>query len=200
MFRRIIANCFGSVRFLALCCIGLLLSACSIGAAKPNVAFPRPLAPLLESAPRQLSQQLAVSFRGNNHTLLAATLIEPQQIKTSLLTPQGVSLVDIMYDGQQIDAQQYLPTGKSIPPTALVADFQLVYWPLTTLQQSLPEQWNLREFSRNGRLIRQLWLGDNLHTEVSYQFTDDQTTADKWSAEIHLQQMRLGYSLGIKNL
>ncbi|WP_193163640.1 DUF3261 domain-containing protein [Microbulbifer hainanensis] len=158
----------------------------------------RPLAPLLEGDSRQLMQHIVVQYHGTQRDLIGASLLGAQQLRVSLLTPEGLSLLDIAYDGSSVSAQQHLGResgrARQIPPRALLADFQLVYWPLRVLEQSLPQGWQLTEHRADGRRVRQLFYDGTLYTVVHY------STDDIWSADVQLDQKVLGYGLSIKNL
>lgn len=187
MCGRLIALCRGTVLLLAL-------AGCSTQAPAPVQPQLRPLAPLLQGESRQLTQHIAVQYRGATRDLIGASLLGPEQMRVSLLTPEGVSLLDIHYDGREVSAQQHLDKSRQIPPRALLADMQLVYWPLRELQQSLPDRWELRESHTPGARRRQLFFDGTLYTEVRY------SADDIWRAEVQLDQKVLGYGLSIKNL
>ncbi|WP_250460479.1 DUF3261 domain-containing protein [Microbulbifer litoralis] len=170
----------------------LLLTACSGQPTAPPQQ--RPLAPLLDGESRQLNQHIAVRYRGERRDLIGASLLGPQQLRVSLLTPEGVSLLDIHYDGRAISTQQHLGHSRQIPPRALLADLQLVYWPLAVLRQSLPARWQLRETRSGGERVRRLLLDGGLYTEVRY------SADDIWRADVTLEQKVLGYGLSIRNL
>lgn len=172
----------------------LALGGCALFARPPAQPPLRPLAPLVAGDSRQLLQHITVTYGGEQKDLLGASLLGEALVKVSLLTPQGVSLLDIHYDGREVTAQQYLGGGRQIPPRALLADMQLVYWPLALLRASLPEPWKLREDSTAEGRKRALFYAGELHTEVSY---DD---ADIWRAQVQLEQKSLGYTLRIENL
>lgn len=176
--------------------IALLLLLGLVGCAAHKTAPPlRPLAPLLPDQSRQLTQHIAVQYRGEQRDLIGASLIGPRQLRVSLLTPEGLSLMDIRYDGREVSAQQQLGGKRGqIPPRALLADLQLIYWPLSVLRQSLPQRWQLRESHSGGARQRQLYLDGRLYTEVTY--SED----DIWQAQVQLEQKVFGYQLSITNL
>jgi hypothetical protein len=180
---------------LAAVFVAMALSGgCGLHPHKPAQAPIRPLAPLLAGEERQLSQHIQLQYRGERKDLLAATLLTPQLLKVSLVSPQGVSLLDIQYDGRELSAQQYLPGAEALPAGALLADLQLVYWPLELLRESLPRDWELREVMESGQSRRLLYYRGQLHTQVDY------GSGEHWIAEVRLLQKPLNYSLTIKNL
>ncbi|MEW5248591.1 DUF3261 domain-containing protein [Microbulbifer discodermiae] len=173
--------------------ITLAVAACSSQQQLVVQKQPRPLIPLMLGASRQLNQQVTVQYRDELWDLIGVSLIGSEEFRVSLLTVQGFSLMDIEYDGHKVQAQQYIDAGSQIPPQALLADMQLIYWPLEALQQSLPEPWRIQEKSSGGSRLRELLLDDNLYTEVRY------STDDIWQAEVYLEQKLIGYTLKIKN-
>lgn len=181
-------------RKLIVIALLLTLGSCALFSRPPAQPPLRPLAPLPAGDSRQLVQHIAVTWRGEQSDLMGASLLGPELVKVSLLTPQGVSLLDIHYDGREVKAQQYLGGGRQIPPRALLADMQLVYWPLDLLQASLPAPWTLREERTAEGRRRELFYAGELYTEVSY------SGPDLWRAQVQLQQKSLGYGLRIKNL
>lgn len=180
---------------LIILCLGFILAGCgAVQLQKPLQPQARPLAPLLPGDSRQLTQHIGVQFRGERRDLIGATLLGPEQMQVSLLSPEGVSLLDIHYDGREVVAQQYLGKSRQIPPRALLADMQLVYWPLDSLRQSLPPVWELREVREAGERQRRLYYQGKLYAEVRY------SADDIWRARVQLDQKVLGYGLSIKNL
>lgn len=177
---------------IAIAVAALLLTACGLQqSAQPPL---RPLAPLPAGEERELLQHLQVEFRGERRDLMAALQLLPRKLQLSLVSPQGISLMDIQYDGRQLTAERYLPGIRALPAEALLADLQLVYWPLELLRGALPPGWSLEERREGGELQRRLYHRGRLHTRVDY------SGDDPWTAQVQLVQESLDYSLAIRNL
>ncbi|WP_444891664.1 DUF3261 domain-containing protein [Microbulbifer sp. DLAB2-AA] len=151
------------------------------------------LAPLLAEQPRQMNQHLRIVYQNNVYEVIAATLLSSENMRVSLLSPEGMSLLDIAYDGNEISTHHYMRRAASLPPEKLLADIQFVYWPVTQLQKQLPVGWKLQESVVEGNYIRQLFHNGEISTEARY------STNDIWEAQVELEHKRLGYRLSIRN-
>lgn len=180
-------------RLIALAAL-LALASCSSPGAGDFPAVVRPLAPLPHGENRTFTHHIVAHVGQGEHHVIGASRLGPDLLKVSLLSPEGLSLVDIAYDGREVTAQRQFNMSPRLPPRALVADLQLIYWPLPLLRSSLPSRWELREARVGNTLQRSLFLDGTLYTEVTY------STVDIWNARVSLEQKVLGYRLSIENL
>jgi Protein of unknown function (DUF3261) len=105
------------------------------------------------------------------------------------LSSTGVRLFTVRYDGTEVHAGKGLPLPEQLTPERLLADLQLVFWPLASLQKPLQEAgWQVSEPAPGTRRLRH---GDRLIAETHY---GDQ---DAWTGRSWLVNLEYGYSLQI---
>ncbi|MFS1523226.1 DUF3261 domain-containing protein [Microbulbifer sp. 2304DJ12-6] len=153
-----------------------------------------PLVPLLVDHKRQLSQHIKIDYLGEHYDIIAASLLSPTEVRISILSLEGINLLDVSYDGHNVNVQYYLEKSIQIPPEVLLTNIQLVYWPIDKLRRQLPSNWTLNELSADNTYQRQLIIDGKVNSEVHY------STADIWSASVQLEHMVFGYKLSIRNL
>lgn len=134
----------------------LLLTACASqpGAGAPdNRALLTPTVSLVLPAPLRdqplyRQQLLSARTRGGEHQLLTVLEADGRQLTLVGLTPSGIRLFRLSYDGEAIRSEQLssLLGGTALPPVAQVlADVMLGYWPLSAWQPRLPRGWRLED-------------------------------------------------------
>ena len=114
--------------------------------------------------PRQIMQQIQAQWSGRSATFLCALELDSRHIAMAGLSPDGMSLFNLDYDGQQLrlDKSPLLPDN--LQPQLFISDLQLIYWPLSELEPKLPAGWHFETRSNN----RSLYHGDEKQTEVQY--------------------------------
>jgi hypothetical protein len=123
-------------------------------AAHPQPGFP--LAPPLGPA-RRIVQQLSADWPGSSKTLLCVLELDSRRIAMAGLTQDGMSLFNLSYDGKTLAADKNPLAPETLVPELIVADLQLVYWPLESVRQQLPNGLKLeagpgfRRLSENGK-------------------------------------------------
>ncbi|WP_444918700.1 DUF3261 domain-containing protein [Microbulbifer sp. JMSA003] len=152
-----------------------------------------PLAPLLSEGPRQLNQHLRIVYQGDEYELMAATFHTMESLKISLLSPEGISLLDVTYDGNEVSTHYHMSRAERVPPEKLLADIQFVYWPIAQLREVLPVGWNLDEAIVEGIYTRKLSHNGEVNSVARY------SSKDIWKAQIELEHKLLGYRLSIRN-
>jgi hypothetical protein len=154
-----------------------LLSACASAPAPENRAYLTPgtsllLPPPEREQPLYRQQLLSAHSKGGEHQLL--TVLEADGHKLTLvgLTPSGIRLFRVSYEGEVIRTEQLsnLLGGAALPPVAQVlADVMLSYWPIATWQARLPEGWHLADEG----MVRRLTAPDGkLVSEIHYRQVD----------------------------
>jgi hypothetical protein len=107
------------------------------------------------------------------------------------LSAMGVRIFTIKYDGQSTSVENTLPIPPQLTPERLLADFQLVYWPLGALRPPLEAAgWKVTEPAPGTRRLRR---DDRLLVEVHY------ANADPWAGRSWLVNIEHGYTLNIES-
>ena len=98
-------------------------------------------------------------------------------------------LFTIRYDGNTVQSETAPAMSGPLMPERLLADLQLVFWPLASLAKPMAEAgWQLSEPSPG---IRRLRRGEQLIAEAHY------GGDDPWSGRSWLVNFEYGYSLQI---
>jgi hypothetical protein len=150
-----------------------------------------PMAPPVGPS-RRVVQQITVLWQDRKETFLCVLELDEQRIAVAGLTNEGVSLFNLTYDGKTtlMDKSALLPN--SLAPEVIITDLQLVYWPVTVIQQSLSaSSWRLEADIDQRRLYYQ----DNKMVEVHYLSPDP-----VWAKSVELINYRDKYHLQIKTI
>lgn len=100
----------------------------------------------------------------SGQTLLAAWSVSPARLDFAGLTPTGQTLLTLSYDGQQLTETTSPLLPKEVSGRDILAQLQLAYWPLNSIQQALSgSPWSLRQVNP-GR--RELWLNGQLALDL----------------------------------
>ncbi|GAB3092123.1 hypothetical protein GCM10027217_02660 [Pseudomaricurvus hydrocarbonicus] len=100
----------------------------------------------------------------SGQTLLAAWSVSPARLDFAGLTPTGQTLLTLSYDGQQLTGTTSPLLPKEVSGRDILAQLQLAYWPLHSIQQALSgSPWSLRQVNP-GR--RELWLNGQLTLDL----------------------------------
>lgn len=157
---------FGSLRQMMKSLLPLLLivaglSGCASRPEPENRAFLAPGTSLLLPAPtlaRPLYRQqlLSASSKEGQHQLLTVLEADGHRLTLVGLTPSGIRLFKVSYDGEKISGERLssLLGGTALPPVSQVlADVMLSYWPLAAWQPRLPAGWRLEDEGMVRRLL-----------------------------------------------
>ena len=173
----------------------LLVSVALAGCAAPRVASPvaalpaRPLAPPVAAGERAVSQVVRGAVGAREMMFNCVVSVRDGVMSVVGLNPLGVRLFTIRYDGAQVSVDKSFAVPDALTPDRLLADLQLVYWPLKPLQETLrPAGYELTEPTAGTRSLRR---GDRLVAEAHY------ATTDAWSGRAWLVNLEHGYSLQI---
>lgn len=117
---------------------------------------------------RRLMQQIQAEWPGHSETLLCVLELDSRHIAMAGLSPDGISLFNLDYDGQQLrlDKSPLLPDN--LQPQAFISDLQLIYWPLSELEPKLPAGWHFETRTSS----RSLYHGNQKQAEVQYLSTE----------------------------
>jgi hypothetical protein len=168
-----------------------VLTAC---AGAPRRLPERALAPPAAVPAREFQQAIVADYHGRRWQLIVAGRITAAAVELAALTPEGVSLFTLRYDGADLAVQRQLPArdgaAPQLPPAQVIADLQLVYWPAAALNRAGAPHW--RVDAAPGRRVLSL---DGAPVE-RVSFDGD----DPWRTPVHLEHLRYGYRLTITTL
>jgi len=170
----------------------MLLSSCASLHPPSEAANARPLlAPATLKGDREATQIVHGAFGARELTMHCVLTVHGDILTVVGLTALGVRAFTLHYDGKEIQVDHDLPVPPQLTPERLLADIQLVYWPLSALQPVLQKAgWQLTEpFSGTRRLRR----GATLIAEIHY------AAADPWNARSWLVNLQHSYTLGIES-
>jgi hypothetical protein len=154
-----------------------------------------PLAPPIAPA-RRVVQQITAHWTNNKPaTLLCVLELDKQHIAIAGLSNEGLSLFNLSYDGKKLTVDKSPLLPDSVTPEYIIADLQLVYWPVAELQKILPSPWRLVETRLIASLQRDLFYQDQKITTVHYSALDNQ-----WAKSVELINHRYHYQLNIKTI
>lgn len=166
----------------------LALSGCSaMPRAAPSPA--RPLAAPAAAGEHAARQVVRGAIGAREMTLSCVVSVKDGAMSVIGLNAMGVRLFTMTYDGRRTHVEKAGGIPEAITPERLLADLQLVYWPLSALQDSLrPAGYELAESAPGTRRLRR---GDRLLAEVHY------AGDDAWAGRAWLVNLEFGYSLQI---
>jgi hypothetical protein len=156
---------------------------------------PMPLFPLAppQGQARRIVQQLTALWPGREETLLCVLELDSRQIAMAGLTLDGLSLFDLSYDGKTLHADKNPLVPKTLVPELIIADLQLVYWPLDSLQKMLPKDLKLEA----GPGFRRLFGHGQPLVEVRYLSQEDLKQESAWPKAVELTNLKYHYRLTI---
>ena len=170
-----------------------VLSSCAV-LTKPDLLKQPVLMPMAPPVgpSRRVVQQITAQWPDRKETMLCVLELDKQRIAIAGLTNDGLSLFNLTYDGKTIVADKSPLLPDSVAPEFIIADFQLVYWPIAVLQESLQgSAWRLEVDTNHRRLYYQ----GNKAIEVNYLVPDA-----VWAKSAELINHRYNYRLQIKTI
>lgn len=177
-------------RFVAAWLAAALLSACA--SAPPAADGARSYLPILPpaslNAQHSAEQVLNAAYGEREATLHCILDVNAEHLRVIGLTALGQRVFTLEQDaaGVRVERSPFAPS--ELQPQDILADIQLAYWPLATLQAVLPPQTRLTE-PRAG--LRRLSRDSRLVAEVHY------AADDPWNGRLWLVNLERGYSLDI---
>lgn len=96
------------------------------------------LAPTLLNQHLQVTQSVKLESSGKKGTtVLAAWAVTPNEINLAGLSPAGQTLFLLRYDGHNLEENySSVLTPDAIPGKDILAQLQLTYWPINTIEKS----------------------------------------------------------------
>jgi len=167
------------------------------GCAAPPVGTPandspRPLlAPAALGSDRAVNQLVRGAFGAREMTLNCVVTVKDGTMSVVGLSAMGVRVFTIRYDGLTTSVDNSLPIPAQLTPERLLADLQLVYWPMAALESAWqPAGWEVSDSAPGTRRLRR---DSRLVAEVHY------TSADPWQGRSWLVNFEHGYTLNIES-
>lgn len=185
------------MRRLAVLGLVSLLTACAATPRSPAPASRPLVAPAALGQDREVSQVVRAAVGAREVTLNCVVTVREGTMTVVGLNAVGVRLFTVRYDGQAVQADKSPGVPSEVRPEQLLADLQLVYWPLPALQSRLQaEGWQLSEPSPG---IRRLRRGGQLVAEVHYGADPAKGAGAEqaWTGRIWLVNFQYDYALQI---
>jgi hypothetical protein len=158
----------------------------------------RPLAAPEAAGEHAVSQVVRGAFGAREMTLSCVVTVKDGVMSVVGLNALGVRLFTIRYDGRLVSADKGIGVPEGLTPERLLADLQLVFWPLQPLQQTL--QAAGYELKESVPATRRLRRGERLVAEVHYaQGAAADLAHAAWSGRAWLVSLEYGYSLHIES-
>jgi hypothetical protein len=149
----------------------------------------RPLVAPSAAGERAVTQVVRGAVGEREMTINCVVTVKGNAMSVIGLNAMGIRLFTIRYDGEQVQVEKAFPVPGQITPERLLADLQLVFWPLASLEQPLRTVGF--EVSEPVPGTRRLRRGGRLVAEVH------SATNDPWSGKSWLVNLEHGYSLQI---
>jgi hypothetical protein len=167
----------------------LALGACAT-APHPRSASPRPLvSPAALGGERVVSQVVRAAYGAREMTFNCAITVKDGSMTVVGLNSLGLRLFTIRYDGRAVQSETAPAMQGPFMPERLLADLQLVFWPLASLEAPMSAAgWQVSEPASGTRRLRH---GDQLIAEAHY------SSEDAWTGRSWLVNFEHGYSLQI---
>ena len=136
-----------------------------------------------------MNQVVRAAFGAREVTFNCVVTVKDGAMTVVGMNSVGLRLFTIRYDGKTVQAESAPAMQAPIVPERLLADLQLVFWPLASLAEPLHMAgWQLSEPVPG---LRRLRRGDQLVAEAHY------SSEDPWSSRSWLVNFEYGYSLQI---
>ncbi|HEY6123990.1 MAG TPA: DUF3261 domain-containing protein [Steroidobacteraceae bacterium] len=167
------------------------LTLCACASVPPQAeTAQRPLvAPASLGSDRVVSQVVRGAFGAREITIHCVVTVKDGRMTLVGLNSLGLRLFTVSYDGKAVTSETASAMSGPLMPERLLADLQLVFWPLTSLEKPMASAgWSLSEPAAG---IRRLRRGDQLVAEAHY------GSQDPWSGRSWLVNFEFGYSLQI---
>jgi hypothetical protein len=176
-------------KFVGLAVLGFCLASCVTAPVSQTTAL-RPLAsPASLGSERVVNQVVRAAFGSREMTFNCVVTVKGGAMTLVGLSAVGVRLFTVRYDGNAVHSEISPGIPEHFEPERLLADLQLVYWPLASLQVAMHDAgWQLSEPAPGTRRLRR---GEKLIAEAHY------GSEDPWSGHSWLVNFEYGYSLQI---
>ena len=170
----------------------LMIVGCASQPVQTSAGDSRPLvAPSSLGTNRAVSQIVRGAFGPRDMTMNCVVTVKDGTMTVVGLSAMGLRVFTIRYDGTTTTVDNTLPVPPQLTPERLLADLQLVHWPLQTLAAPMRAAgWELTEPAPGTRRLRR---DDRVIVEVHY------ATSDPWQGRTWLVNLEHGYTLSIES-
>ncbi len=176
-------------RLLSALVVGLIAGAALGGCQSWWTPEARPLAAPLERH-RYLEHRLRIDWGERTQNLHAVLRTLPGETRVVALTETGVPVFQLRQTATDLEISRSPLLPRRVPMRLILADIQLLFWPVASLRAGLPSPWRV-EREEQGRA---LYNGERLEARVRYQ------DRDGWSGPATLDNIHHGYRLTITPL
>jgi hypothetical protein len=171
----------------AVACV--LIGGCASQPRSPDGASRPLVAPATLGAEQTVSQVVRGAFGPRDMTMNCVVTVKDGAMTVVGLSAMGLRVFTIRYDGKTTSVENTLPVPPQLTPERLLADLQLVHWPLAVLEPQLAAAgWQLSEPAPGTRRLRR---GGRVIAEVHY------ASEDPWQGRSWLVNLEHGYTLSI---
>jgi hypothetical protein len=139
-----------------------------------------------------LNQLLKGKYKDKSYSVNLVTQFSPDEMRTIGLTKFGSRIFTISYNNQNIDfvPTPLVPAVAQIHPEYMLADMQLVYWPIESIKRNLKDGMTVTESP-----LQRVFLKDGKPViEITY------SKKNKWQSKIHYRHLERKYEYTIENL
>jgi hypothetical protein len=180
-----------------VCAVALLLGGCATPradvpgrpASAEATSSARPLVAPAAAGDHVVSQVVRGAIGAREMAINCVVTVKGNEMSVVGLNALGVRLFTLRYDGVTVHSEKSFAVPDQLTPERLLADLQLVYWPLASLEPPLRAAgFSVSDGAPGTRRLRQ---GERLVAEVHY------AGADPWSGRSWLVNLEHGYSLQI---
>lgn len=141
--------------------------------------------------PLSISQVVEIAHDGESHRLLAELELNERQLIIVGLSSLGMRLFTLDYNAQNLSFSSSAMLPADFKPHYLLADIQLIYWPLAALQQ---------QFENSGISIREedehrlYYRGGTKIIDIYFE------RGTGWASTVHLHHLERNYTLHINTV
>lgn len=143
-----------------------------------------------------LEQLVSFVFNGKKQQMLVHMDIEPNALQLLAFDGFSTPLFKLEYDGKKLVKENFIPMVDDGIAKRVLADMQLVYWPVSRLNQHFASDgWKVEQtICEQGLSCRKLYLDEELVAVVLYQ-SDKQ-----WHSDVSINNLTANYQIEISTL
>ncbi len=149
------------------------------------------LPPMALDTAVSLTQSVSIDFNGQQHQFIGKLEISDHSFKMVGISHIGMKLFSI-YSENNLYVLEASPTlGSQLDIEYLLADLQLIYWPVKKLNQQLQQTTASLKFDKLGRQLL-----NNNEPIITIRFTNNK----QWNKDVTYKHLKRGYTVHIKTL